>query len=127
MSEADPNATNAQSGQRQFGLRVNEDKMQTHYANAFRVHTTTDEVMLDLGFNMVQVNRQPQADPKAPAGMVQINWDQRAVVNYRTAKGIAIELGRIIRAYEERFGEIQMPQNQQAAPGAAPANQDGDN
>lgn len=96
-------------GGRQFGLRVNEAEMQTHYANAFRVHTTTDEVLVDLGFNMVTVNRQPNPDPKAPAGTVQLDWSQRAIVNYRTAKGLAIELGRVIRAYEDRFGEIKPP------------------
>ncbi len=95
--------------QRQFQLKVNEQNMATHYANAFRVNTTTDEVMIDLGFNMVQMNRQAGNDPKAPAGVVQLDWQHRAIVNYRTAKGLAIELGRIIRAYEERFGEIKPP------------------
>ncbi len=111
--------TNTPPNAQQFGLRVNDADMQTHYANAFRVHTTADEVMVDLGFNMVTVNRAPNPDAKGPAGTVQLDWSQRSVLNYRTAKGLAIELGRIIRAYEDRFGEIKPPAS--TAPADAPA------
>ncbi|MEM7576859.1 MAG: DUF3467 domain-containing protein [Planctomycetota bacterium] len=119
MSEdSNPKPGHAAGDQRQFQLRVNEQDMARQYANAFRVNTTTDEVLIDLGFNMVSVNRQPNQPADAPAGVVQLDWQHRAIVNYRTAKGLAIELGRIVRAYEERFGEIKPPAQNPGSPGS---------
>ena len=100
-------------GKRQLGVRINEDELHSEYANAFRSFTTTDEVLLDFGFNLVTLNRQQNSDPKSPAGTLQLDWKQRVVMNYRTAKGLAVELGKIITAYEQQFGEIKQPQQQQ--------------
>ena len=101
---------------RQLGVRINEDELHSEYANAFRSFTTTDEVLLDFGFNLVTLNRQQNQAADAPAGTLQLDWKQRVVMNYRTAKGLAVELGKIITAYEQQFGEIKQPQ--QNKPGA---------
>jgi hypothetical protein len=119
----DPSTGNDQPNQaggdaRQLQLRVNEQNMSRDYSNTFRVNTTTDEVTVDLGFNMVTMNRQPNQDDKAPAGVVQLDWHHRSILNYRTAKGLALELGRVIRAYEDRFGEIK-PLSQNGQGGAS--------
>ena len=114
---ADPAAQPGDPQKRPFGLRVKEDGMQTQYANAFRTHTTTDEVLVDFGFNLVTLNRAAGEDGKTPAGTLQLDWQQRVILNYRTAKGLTVELSKIIRAYEERFGEIKPPQQ---GPGSAP-------
>ncbi len=104
MSEQnDPN-------RRQIGLRVNDTKMTTGYSNAFRTHAAADEVLVDFGFNLVQMNPNPGNQPDAQAGQMQLEWQHRAVLNYRTAKNLAVELGRVIQAYEKQFGEIKPPQ-----------------
>ena len=100
---------NGDAQQRKLGVKVNEADLKTQYANAFRSFTTTDEVLLDFGFNLVTMNRQPNAAADSPAGMLQLDWQHRVVLNYRTAKNLAVELGKIITAYEKQFGEIKQP------------------
>ncbi len=41
-----------QPGQQQVTLRVDESKMASSYANAFRTHATAEEVILDFGLNL---------------------------------------------------------------------------
>jgi hypothetical protein len=104
MSETNPN-----DQKRQIGVRVNEQKLETHYANAFRTHAASDEVLIDFGFNLVQ-QVQPQADkPDAPTAQMNLDWNNRIVMSYRSAKNLAVQLGQLIRAYEDRFGEIKPP------------------
>ena len=99
----------ADAQQRKLGVKVNEADLKSQYANAFRSFTTTDEVLLDFGFNLVTMNRQPNPAAEAPAGLLQLDWQHRVVLNYRTAKNLAVELGKIITAYEKQFGEIKQP------------------
>lgn len=100
----------AGTSRRQMNVRVNDQKMTTEYSNAFRTHAAADEVLIDFGFNLVQMNPNAQNQPEAPAGQMQLDWQHRIVLSYRTAKNLAVELGRVIQAYEKQFGEIKPPQ-----------------
>ncbi len=93
----------AQTGRRQIRLRVDERTVKTSYANAFRTHASLDEVILDLGLNMPN----PVTQGQERADMVfQVN--DRVIMNFHSAKRLAIALGQIIRRYEEQFGELKL-------------------
>ena len=92
-----------QTGQRRIRLRIDEQHMQTCYANAFRTNGTAEEVVLDVGLN--QVSPTPEQEDQ-PEMIFRLN--SRVVMNYYTAKRLAITLSRLIRRHEDQFGEIQL-------------------
>lgn len=94
-----------QTGQQQIRLRVDERDLTTSYANAFRANGTAEEVMLDFGLNLIgQVAGQNQ-----PEILFKVN--NRVIMNYYSAKRLAITLSQIIRRHEEQFGELEMDVN----------------
>ena len=94
-----------QTGRRQVRLRIDERNMRSGYANAFRTNGTAEEVMLDFGLNVV--NPLAQQKPKdQPEIIFQIN--ERVILNYYTAKRLAITLSQLIRRHEEQFGELEL-------------------
>ncbi len=90
-----------QTGQQQIQLRIDESKMETTYANAFRTNGTAEEVMLDFGLNIVGQGQEAQ-----PQILFQIG--QRVILNYLSAKRLAITLSQVIRRYEQQFGELEL-------------------
>ena len=91
-----------QTGSQQVQLRLDEREMATHYANAFRTNATAEEVMLDFGVNLPN----PAAQPDKPEILFRIT--NRIVLNYYSAKRLAITLSQMIRRYEEQFGELEL-------------------
>ncbi len=91
-----------QTGAQQVQLRIDERDMATHYANAFRTNATAEEVMLDFGVNLPN----PAAQADKPEILFRIT--NRIVLNYYSAKRMAITLSQLIRRYEEQFGELQL-------------------
>ncbi|MCK4623808.1 MAG: DUF3467 domain-containing protein [Phycisphaerae bacterium] len=92
-----------QTGQRQVRLHVDERNMRTSYANAFRTNGTAEEVMLDFGLNLVNPATQQQDQPEI---IFQVN--DRVIMNYYSAKRLAITLSQLIRRHEDQFGELEM-------------------
>jgi len=92
-----------QTGQRQVRLRIDERSMGTSYANAFRANGTAEEVMLDFGLNLVNPVPQEQGQ-----GEIVFQVNDRVILNYYSAKRLAITLGQIIRRHEEQFGELEL-------------------
>src|SRR5579862_4654950 len=43
---------------------LDEREMRTSFANAYRIHHTTEEVVVDFGFNMVNPNSQASGQPQ---------------------------------------------------------------
>jgi len=93
-----------QTGQRQIRVGVDERTMQAGYANAFRTGPTAEEVILDFGLNLANPAREQQA--QQPDVIFQVN--QRIILNYYTAKRLAITLSQLIRRHEEQFGELEL-------------------
>jgi len=93
-----------QTGQQQVRLRVDERNMQTTYSNAFRTNGTAEEVMLDFGLNLVGPGA--GGEQNQPEILFQIN--QRVIMNYYSAKRLAITLSQLIRRHEDQFGELEM-------------------
>ena len=102
-----------QTGQQQVMLRVDERNMGTCYSNAFRTNGTAEEVMLDFGVNLLI----PPPDGKGqPAILFQVA--QRVIMNYYSAKRLAIALSQAVRQYEGEFGELKMDAAERRAGGA---------
>ena len=95
------------SAQRQIQLRIDESKMSTTYANTIRTSTTQDEVVLDFGMNLPMQG--PDNQP-----ILSFNVGSRVIMNWSATKRLAINLGQVIRSYEERNGEIQLARPPQA-------------
>ncbi|MEX2214148.1 MAG: DUF3467 domain-containing protein [Phycisphaeraceae bacterium] len=98
-----------QAGNQQVRLRIDQRNMNVSYTNAFRTNATADEVIIDLGLNQV-IPSNPGADGKPAEVSAEILFDinQRVILNYFTAKRLAITLGQIVRKHEERFGELKL-------------------
>ncbi len=94
-----------QTGQRKVRLRIDERNMSSSYANAFRTNGTAEEVMLDFGLNVVNspAQQKPQEQPEI---IFQVN--DRVILNYYTAKRLAITLSQLIRRHEDQFGELKL-------------------
>ncbi len=89
--------TAEQQATREVTLRIDESEMSSCYANTIRSYSTTDEVILDLGMNMPVPGKDDQ---------IVFKVKQQAVLNWRTAKRLALSLSGLVRQHEERFGEI---------------------
>lgn len=90
-----------QTGQ-QVRLRMDERNMTTTYANAFRTNGTAEEVMLDFGINLVG----PSQEKDVPEIIFQVS--NRVIMNYYSAKRLAITLSQLIRRHEDQFGELEL-------------------
>ena len=91
-----------QTGQQQVRLRVDERDMHTSYANAFRTNGTAEEVILDFGLNLMN----PAAQQNQPEIIFKVN--DRIIMNYYSAKRLAITLSQVIRRHEEQFGQLEL-------------------
>ena len=91
-----------QSGQRQVRIRLDRRDMKTNYANAVYAEATPDEMMLYFALNVINAGAQQDQ----PEILSQIN--DRLILNYFTAKHLALTLGNLIRRHEEQFGEIEL-------------------
>ena len=71
---------------------VDEKDLRLVYANAFRVHTTDQEAVIDFGFNMI--NPSPQ---KGAENQVLIKMADRVVLTHLTAKRLAASLNETVK------------------------------
>jgi hypothetical protein len=92
-----------QTGQPQVRVRVDEREMKTTYANAFRTNGTAEEVMLDFGLNLVTPAQDQNQSPD-----ILFKATDRIILNYYSAKRLAVTLSRLIRQHEEQFGELEL-------------------
>ncbi|MCG3180803.1 MAG: hypothetical protein BIFFINMI_03166 [Phycisphaerae bacterium] len=93
----------------QVRVRVDERELTTSYANAFRTNGTPDEVILDLGLNLVNQGAQPDSQPE-----ILLKLTHRVILNYYSAKRLAITLSQLVRRHEEQFGELELDANKRA-------------
>ncbi len=103
------NTPDAKQETRQIALRIDESKMSTTYSNTIRTSTTADEVVLDFGMNLPMQGENNQPTLHFTVG-------SRVIMNWQGAKRLAMSMAQVVRAYEERNGEI--PLNAQARQGA---------
>jgi hypothetical protein len=95
-----------QMGQKKIRLRVNQNDMESTYANSFRPVASTEELMLDFGINQTfPITDAKDGDPSAE---IVFKVSSRVIMNFYTAKRLAIALGQLVNNYENEFGEIQL-------------------
>ncbi len=92
-----------QTGQQQVRVRIDERTMTTSYANAFRTNGTAEEVMVDFGFNLVS----PPGQEGEQAEII-FKVNDRVILNYYSAKRLALTLSQLLRRHEEQFGELEL-------------------
>ena len=103
MAEDTGNITSTeQQGQAQVRVQLDERDMKTVYANAYRIHTAAEEVVLDFGFNMPDPNA--QQTQQAPQLLFKVT--DRVILSYGSAKRLAMSLTQLVKRYEQQFGEI---------------------
>ena len=96
-----------QTGQRQVRLRIDERNMRSSYANAFRTNGTAEEVMLDFGLNLISpATGQAGTQQQQPEIIFQVS--DRVIMNYYSAKRLAITLSQLIRRHEDQFGQLEL-------------------
>ncbi len=98
------------AGQQQVQVRVDESKVQSAYANAFLTRETPEEIILDFGLNLAV----PPGPGNQPQMLVQLS--QRLIINYYTAKKLALTLGQLLRRHEDQFGELEIDVAKRAKP-----------
>jgi len=84
-------------------LRIDERKMTTSYANAFRTNGTAEEVMMDFGVNILMPSTEQQGQAE-----ILFQVSNRVIMNYYSAKRLAITLSQLIRRHEQQFGELEL-------------------
>ena len=87
--------------QQQLQLVLDERDMRTGFANAYRIHHTAEEVVLDFGFNMANPN--PQGGQQQQL-LFKVN--ERIIMSYPSVKRLTMSLQQLIKRYEQQFGEL---------------------
>ena len=99
-------ATAGGEGQQGVQVLLDERELRTLYTNAYRIHTSAEEVIIDLGFNM------PNPNPQGGQAQLLFKVTDRAVMSYTNAKRLAMSLSQLVKRYEQQFGEIPMQPGQ---------------
>ncbi len=109
MADTNPTGTEQTAdNQRQLRVHVDERDRQTTYTNSFRSNATAEEVILDFGLNVgVQRGAQSQGEDAKVADMV-FQVSNRMVMNFYTAKRLALSLGQMVQQHEQQFGELKL-------------------
>jgi len=103
-----PEDSQPQGEGKQVRLRVDERDMTTAYANGFRTNGTPEEVIIDFGLNL-PVPQGPAAQQNPPEMVFKVT--ERVVMNYYSAKRLAITLSQVIRRHEDQYGELELDVN----------------
>ena len=86
----------------QVQVMLDERDMRTLYANAYRIHTAPEEVVVDLGFNM------PDPNPQGGQQRLLFKVTDRVIMSYCNAKRLAMSLSQLVKRYEQQFGELPL-------------------
>lgn len=101
-----------QTTEQQVQVMLDEREMRTVYANAYRIHTAPEEVVIDLGFNMPN----PNGQPGQPNQQMLFRVSDRVIMGYANAKRLAMSLQQLVKRFEQQFGEIPTQPGQQQPP-----------
>ena len=99
MSEEKKVAANEPKAAREPEVVWNDANMKSIYVNATNVVAGREEVMMLLGVNRVWKMNQEKVD---------VDIAERVVMTPFTAKRLAIMLGATLKAYEAKYGKIEI-------------------
>lgn len=80
-------------------LRIDGREIKTHYANICNVSSTPEEVILSFGINTQQ---------RTNDGDLLLQMHSRIILSPFAAKRLAIVLGQSVKAYESKFGPLEL-------------------
>ena len=86
--------------QQQVQLVVDEKDLKSVFANAYRIYTTAEEVVIDLGFNM------PDPNPQGGNPRLLFKVTDRVIMSYASTKRLSQSINQLILRYEQQFGPI---------------------
>ena len=101
-------APNPGAQERQVRLRLDERHLTANYTNAFRTFVTPEELIVDFGMNLVTHAPGAAGSGDENSGEILFALNDRVIMNYLTAKRLAITLSQIVHRHEEKFGEIKL-------------------
>ncbi len=87
----------------QVRLNVNTSEMKTNYANVFQSNSSPEEVFISFG-----VNHTVPSQEEGVAAEMMLQFSNRMIMNYYTAKRLAFSILQIVREHEERFGVVEL-------------------
>ena len=64
--------------------------------------------MLDFGLNLISPAAQQQAADQKQQPEIIFQVSDRVILNYYSAKRLALTLGQLIRRHEEQFGQLEL-------------------
>ena len=91
-------------------VRIDQQAMDTTYANAFRLTSSQGEVMVDFGLN---TTGRSQEDENQREVLFQVS--DRMIMNYYSVKRLAQALTQLVQRHEEQFGELELDVRKRAA------------
>lgn len=97
---ADEQNEGQQQSQQSVQVLLDERDLKSMYSNAYRIHNTMEEVVVDLGFNM------PNPNPQTGQQQLLFKVTDRVIMTYSNAKRLTMSLTQLIKRYEQQFGEI---------------------
>ena len=96
-----PQVTQGQGG---VQVLLDERDMRTIYSNAYRIHTSAEEVIVDLRFNMPNPNQQQGQQQGQQQLLFKVT--DRVIMSYSSAKRMMLSMQQLITRYEQQFGEL---------------------
>ena len=84
---------------RQTRVRWDTMNMRNTYANVCNVSSTREEVMILFGTNQTWFTGQDE---------LSVKLSDRVILNPYTAKRLSLLLNNVLKAYESRFGKLQV-------------------
>ena len=85
----------------QIQVQVKDDKAHTAYTNMWTVRPThsAEEIVIDFGMSLPSAERQDQ--------MI-LDVQSRIILNYFSAKRLALQLSQVVQRYEQQFGPVEL-------------------
>ncbi|MFQ5807888.1 MAG: DUF3467 domain-containing protein [Phycisphaerae bacterium] len=99
FGEDDPQPPHQPPHSRQQQVRLDASSLETIYANSFALASSADEITVYLGVNS------PLPGMKQPT----VKVSHRVILIPQNAKRLALVLQQAVKAYEDRFGPIELP------------------
>src|SRR4051794_1262565 len=106
MSEDATQPTTGGAADQNVQVLLDERDLRTVYSNAYRIHTSAEEVVVDLGFNM------PNPNPQGGNPSLLFKVTDRVIMSYANAKRLTASMTQLIKRYEQQFGEVPIQQGQ---------------
>jgi hypothetical protein len=97
----EPKEGQAAGGAQQIQVQVRDEKAHTMYTNMWTVRPThsAEEIIIDFGMAIPSAERQDA---------MTLDVQSRVILNYFSAKRLALQLSQVVQRYEQQFGTVEL-------------------